>query len=199
MGSGNASAGPELHTVLSTSAAVLAVYSYFTGWIYLYFYLGHFGISLWSVDVPFHFFFIYAYSVGNLAVVGLGAIAVGVILGLLTSYRSVPLLIGLVTLGSLLFPGIYFVAKEVAFRKAEQVRSGTVSPAVQLFLTDGAEKPVDEFFQKVNGNGELQLLFETKDRIYVIHQLIGHENTLPIGHVYSVRREDAALVKIEVQ
>ena len=196
----NSATKPELHSVLSTSASVLAVYSYFAGWFYLYFYLGHFGISLWSLEVPLHFFFIYAYSVGTLIMVVLGAIAIGVVLAISTSEFDPKLrLVGLVTLGVVMFPTIFFVAENVAYQKAEQVRRGTILPSVRVTLTDAAALRVDKSLDQANKNNELQLLFETKERIYVIRQLVGNEKSLPIGHIFSLSRNAVDFIDIEVQ
>lgn len=36
---------------------------YFTGWMYLYYYLESFGFSIFEADIPYHYFFVYAFAV----------------------------------------------------------------------------------------------------------------------------------------
>lgn len=43
--------------------ATMAVISYFTGWVYLYYYLNYFGFSIFEVEVPFHYFFVYSFPI----------------------------------------------------------------------------------------------------------------------------------------
>ena len=38
-----------------------AIISYFMGWVYLNQYLGHFGLYLANIDIPFHYYFIFSY------------------------------------------------------------------------------------------------------------------------------------------
>ncbi len=48
---------------LALISIAITSWLYFTGWMYLYYYLRSFGFSIFEVDVPFHYFFIYAFAV----------------------------------------------------------------------------------------------------------------------------------------
>lgn len=52
-----------LLTTLKEAAFFVAIYLYFTGFVYIYYFYEHFGISLNSIEVPFYYFFVYSYNV----------------------------------------------------------------------------------------------------------------------------------------
>lgn len=56
-----------LLTTLKEVTFFVAVYLYFAGFVYIYYFYDHFGISLRVVETPIYFFFVYSYNiVGNL-------------------------------------------------------------------------------------------------------------------------------------
>ena len=48
----------SFQALFSTVIPVIAVYSYFAGWMYLYFFYDALGVSLLAIDFPFHFFLV---------------------------------------------------------------------------------------------------------------------------------------------
>ncbi len=48
---------------IASSITLLGILSYLAGWLYLYYYLWFFGFSIFEVDVPFHYFLVYAFPV----------------------------------------------------------------------------------------------------------------------------------------
>jgi hypothetical protein len=69
---------------------VIAALVYFMGWMFLYYYLYDFGIDIFAVDLPFYYFFVYAFAAIRHALVNpswTGVLAVAVIAALLVASR----------------------------------------------------------------------------------------------------------------
>jgi hypothetical protein len=69
---------------------VIAALVYFMGWMFLYYYLLNFGIDIFAVDLPFYYFFIYAFAAIRHALVNpswTGWLAILVIAALLIASR----------------------------------------------------------------------------------------------------------------
>lgn len=49
--------------VFTLASFFLTSLLYFTGWMYLYYYLANFGFSIFEVNVPFHYIVIYSFAV----------------------------------------------------------------------------------------------------------------------------------------
>jgi hypothetical protein len=47
---------------LQIYSAVTVAYLYFLGWMFLYYYLLNFGIDIFSLDIPLHYFFVYSFA-----------------------------------------------------------------------------------------------------------------------------------------
>jgi hypothetical protein len=65
--SGNSVASAEKTELLSSGAVqfycvAAASLLYFLGWMFLYYYLFNFGIDIFALDIPFYYFFVYAFS-----------------------------------------------------------------------------------------------------------------------------------------
>lgn len=180
---------------------IFAIYSYFTGWVYAYYLFSHFGLSLNAVEIPAYYFFMYAYfalppfSVVN---VGLGVVigAVAVVLLYLGGRQWFQWLTGVVLLG--LFPILFYVARGEAEREATRMRVDQPHP-----VTFVLKKEVTALFPKelikVNQEGRLRMLTETKDRFYVLYQPRGEEAEIPYAYAYGIAKSDIALAKIGVQ
>jgi hypothetical protein len=68
----------------------IAALVYFMGWMFLYYYLLNFGIDIFAVDLPFYYFFVYAFAAIRHALVNpswAGWLAVLVIAALLIASR----------------------------------------------------------------------------------------------------------------
>jgi len=55
-------------SALSIYAIGIPALLYFLGWMNLFYYLDYFGVYIFSIDIPFHFFFIYSFSVFKFAI-----------------------------------------------------------------------------------------------------------------------------------
>ena len=55
--------GAESKILLALYAIGIPALLYFLGWMNLFYYLRYYGVYLFSIDIPFHFFFIYSFSV----------------------------------------------------------------------------------------------------------------------------------------
>jgi hypothetical protein len=100
---------------------IVGIFLFFTGWVYIHYFYNYFGLSISLVNIGYADFLVYSYNV-------------------LTSYFGVPLLaLVLLTfayrkwlvkfismtifLAVLLFPALYFLAKQVANKDAFEIRS----------------------------------------------------------------------------
>lgn len=187
-----------------------AIYFYFTGWLYTYYFFNHFGISLNSVDIPFFYFFVYSYSVIiNWIWILIIIIFTIFIFYLFTSvckfkkvfnFKWIPNLnkwIFIVVL-ILFFQLFFYLAKEEANKKARDIRIG-YAKAITLVFKEDATKFYPKEFIDANNNGKLRLITQTKDRYFVLYQPKGEGTAIPRAATYDIAKTDILLVKIEIK
>lgn len=77
-------------TYFSILTLIVGAIFYFLGWMYLYYYLNYFGFSIFEVDVPFHYFFIYSFAIfDNISFFNSAGLAISAIVTILYfSFRN---------------------------------------------------------------------------------------------------------------
>ena len=187
-----------LSSWVRTAIFLLAIYSYFAGWIYTYHLYGHFGLSLNAIDIPPYFFFMYAYfamppfSYLNLVIATTGGAAIVLMLYIATRPRF--RWIGAAILLSI-FPLLAYNARTEAAKTSARIRAEFITSVSFVFKPDVATKYPRTFLAH-NRDGLLRMLTETKDRFYVLFQNPGGDS-LPIAHVYNVAKSDVLLATID--
>lgn len=184
---------------LETARNVLyigAVYLYAIGWSYVYFLFKGFGITLYALDIPFHFFFLYSY--------GVLADHPGWLLGsaasLLGSTALKPpgprhwVLTGLLVV---FLPLFLHLARQTATRDINALRHGQGRSVRFAFKDKQRASRYSADFQYADTSGALTLVTEAKDEYYVFHQPASDSAVLPIGTTFVVPKADVILATIE--
>ena len=186
----------EVFSTLRNLLLLVAIYLYFIGWIYVYYYYNHFGISLFSLNIPVYYFFAYSNSV-------VGNWTTTLILLLLVSlgFKLKHLFLHTYIIGPvvvLLFPVFFVVAKESGISRAQQLRIAGAKP-ISFILKEGIKKYYPNDFIQANNNGDVRLIYQTKDRYFVFVQPISNENVMPRGNTYDIRMEHILLATIKLE
>ena len=137
-------------TALKEVTFFVAIYLYFTGFIYSYFFYEHFGIPLRVVDVPVYYIFVHSYNlIWNLweikwtALIAKeslwGWLIVLYFVLLLASIRDWTRHLLYIVLLLLLFPCLYALARETALIEAGKIRRGEAVKQVTLVFKADAE------------------------------------------------------------
>ena len=137
-------------TALKEVTFFVAIYLYFTGFIYSYFFYEHFGIPLRVVDVPVYYIFVHSYNlIWNLweirwtALIAKESLWGWLILSyfvlLLASIRKWTRHFLYIVLLLLLFPFLYSLARETALIEAGKIRRGEAVKQVTLVFKADAE------------------------------------------------------------
>jgi hypothetical protein len=185
---------------------VVAVYAYFTGWVYAYGLYSHFGLSLNAVEIPVYHFFMYSYFMlpdGSwtttilVTTAGLVLVVAGPTLQRWVTSRPRVAWLGAVLL-IVALPGLFWAARQQALGAAIRMRSGGANTIHFSFKKD-AETRVPAAVRQRNEAGGLRMVTETKDRYYVFFQPQGEAEELPYAHVYSVAKDDVVLTDVDVR
>jgi hypothetical protein len=171
-----------------------ALYLFFAGFLYAYYYFASFGISLRNVDSSFNSYLVYSLSVffqhpwiTLLLLVLLGVLAV--------RFRQTSVQISFLLL---LFPVLYNMAKSTGEGSAAALRNGTVGHRVRIVLKESAKYPAD--FVSLTQNGELILVTENDKQFYVLSQKYPSQPIplLPFADVYEISKDNVVLTEIEI-
>lgn len=187
----------DVFSTLRNLLLLIAIYLYFIGWTYVYYYYSHFGISLHSLDIPVYYFFAYSNSViGSLpsVVIGVSLILLGFKLRKFLSnpYVAVPIVI-------ILFPILFLVARETGIDRAQQLRGAGAKP-VEFVIKDNARKHYPKEFNQANDSGNLRMIYQTKDRYFVFVQPTGgEEKVMPRGYTYDISKDHILLATIKLE
>ncbi len=184
----------DVLTAIRNAILFVAIYSYFVGWVYQYYFLRHFGVSLSIVEPSFQSFFVYSYSVfftlyGAL-VVGCSLCMIWLVIVLCPRIKYATVLILIVT-----FPVLFFVARNEGERNAVRFRSGQAR-SIKFTLKQEVVDFYPSEFLKANKSGDLRLVVETKDRFVVTHQPKGEGGAMPYGTAYDIARAGVLLAEI---
>jgi hypothetical protein len=177
-------------------AILPAIYLYFAGFLYTYYYFKEFGLSIYRVEVPFYAYLVYSFTVLwqfwwlslLLATFFLAPLAFR------KHWNQTFLLVVLLAI----FPLLYLLAKSSGETRAVQVRSGRLGHRVRFVLRDPS-KPFTERFRASNEKGKLTLLLETADRVYVLDQDRPRNEELPRAAVIAVPRGEILLQSVTIQ
>jgi hypothetical protein len=216
---------PSLFQASATVFSISAVYLYFAGYVFCYFYYYQgFGVTLESLDLSTQFYFVRAYtclrSVGGLCLVL-------ALLLVITAYLKGLLRNGITLMAMLAtFPLLFYIsyhtawteqqanfcspASTIQFRFKERSEKAPVSDAA-VPATSRDKKPSSEAtfdlatareLMALGHSGELSLLLETKDRIVVFKKpncyLLGEKGPMmpPKAQVYTLLRSDLEFTEV---
>jgi len=181
----------SMASIAKNAIFVLAIYAYFSGWVYSYFLYNHFGIPLTSVEIPVYFFFIYSYSVIANWWIALACTVIVIAVYLIAiNWPRVAVLAMIV-----LFPLVFYVSKDQAEMVAKEIRSGDAKTITFIFK-NGMKQFLPQDFLDANEKRGLKLITLTPDRFYVLHQPLGEGNESSYGFTYALSKEDVLLAKI---
>lgn len=197
-------------------AFIVAIYLYYMGWIYIYFYLSSFNLSVKAIDADVYNFLIYSSDVFlYLYNHHLFVFIIIVLFPLLffwekTSHIFIKLSPFLIVL---LFPLTFFVAKTAAdynanlakhdpltylprvkfiFKEGKPDTGEKKSKAIDSNLTDNNEERVNTL--KWNRNGFYRLIAANKDDYYVLHTPDAKGSDSP--QIYVIKKENVEFAQI---
>ncbi|TDX01570.1 hypothetical protein [Dinghuibacter silviterrae] len=205
---------------------VLGIYVYFSAWVYVHSFYGHFGVSPATLGIDYSAYLVFSFNVfiskpflvalGVFAVLGLVrmglAIAHWKAPSFLTRFRLVWLLAFMV----LLFPWLFYVAQTAAWNDYtnERLNKGTLRSVQFVFrkdsdvlypaqVLDTAGQAGQDLLQDLrllkNDSTRLLKLLGESDAYYIVlsqRPVDPVVGALPIGFVYFVDKKDVLLAKI---
>ena len=184
--------GEDPSTTFATLRNIIlgvAIYLYFTGFVYTYYFNDAFGISLLSLNIPVYYFFLYSYTVIRHYYLLLSVLTIlSASLVLYGMHRRIlRVALCLILIG--LFPALSWLAWRTSLARVHAVRSGIGTKQIVIHLKAG-ETAYPKDFRSDNATGRLRLLQETSDGLYVLSQAAPPRTPLPMGHAYRVAKED---------
>lgn len=183
---------------------IFAAYVYLSGFIYAYYYYNFFGLPFSAGDVPAYNMFVYAVNVFlRVSIVSIFTLVLLVGVAAYNWLQNPPrgielsLLIGLVAFA----PVVFYDSGRLARSDAADSREGRRSmPKVSLVLKDDHKALYSQLpgWTKAIETGQLRLIAQNTDYLYLLFQEYPDEGNLPAMRVYWVKREDAAAMEILV-
>ena len=187
----------DLPSILRNLVFFIAVYLYFIGWIYEFYYYRNFGIPLSALDIPVYYFFIFSYSAVEFKIIWY-VILIGILILLVFIPRDAIRKWAIVFYMIILFPLSFYLAKSASDQYALKVRRGSAKTISFVLKGDASNRYPPEFLS-ANERGDLRFLTQTKDRFYVFLQPIDPDQpVLPVASSYIVPERDVSLVTIEL-
>jgi hypothetical protein len=183
-----------LFSALKDVLPVLAIYSFFSGWVYSYAFFKSFRVAVPSLDMPLQHFFVYSFSVFATWKGGILILLTAISVAIFKKHK-----LTMVVIACLLFPVIFGIAfVQGTYDAALQRHSATNDRIVLSFKEDAGEKaPADLKFN--NDSERLRLLAETKDRIFVFYQPPAYApGQFPPVLVYDVAKSDLTSITRQV-
>jgi hypothetical protein len=210
-------------SVLKDLVLPVAVYLYFTGFLYTYYFYSGLGIPLNSVEIPFYYFFIYSYNVIAAELTTSLLLLFSALLTILVIRTRKHPDIGLFLVLSALFPILTVLSRDAATTQIGLLRTGRNLQTIQLILKDVSIRDDellkndgsirDEEFLKAKANAEqerreflianandgLKLVVETTDRLYVLRQPFDERNPeIPVGSLYGISKSDVLVANVSL-
>lgn len=202
----------DLLSVIKQIAFLLAVYLYFTGWIYSYAYYQFFGLSAGQSGVPFYDYLILSYSVLEF-IIGDGSwlfwillllLAANLLLRFFTRKILRQSITRCITLCALIafFPLLFHYAKKTGIHNARfnAFEANSALPAIEIYSKQkpATVYPTDSLaYQRLlsqSDAGHLRLISATNDELFVL--LFNPSDsmyTVPI--IYRINKENLLYVK----
>jgi hypothetical protein len=181
-----------------TKATLLpAIYLYFTGFIYAYFYFKNFGISLRFLNEPVYAFLVYSFTVfwAHPLFAVLLCIGAAVLVKLVRrTGKTGSLVLTLIAL----FPICYELALHTANRHALTVRAGRFGNHVKLSFRSTAAATLPRDFLAQNDNGQLVLLVDTDKQAFLLYQSNPAAPRLGQAAVYVLPKDNLSLATITI-
>lgn len=183
-----------LFSALKDVLPVLAIYSFFSGWVYSYAFFKSFRVPVPSLDMPLQHFFIYSFSVFATWKGGILILLTAVSVAIFKKHK-----LTMVLIACLLFPIIFGIAFIQGTQDASLQRYSSTNDRIVFGFKEEAGKrlPVDLKFN--NDSERLRLLTETKDRVFVFYQPPAYaQGQLPPVLVYDVAKSDLTSITRQV-
>jgi hypothetical protein len=192
-GETSATKSDGLFAALKDVLPVLAIYSYFAGWIYAFAFYKAFRVPVSSLDIPFQYFFMYSFSALATWKGGLILLGTIVVVSWLRNHRII-----MAATACVLFALLFGVAFAQGTGDATLQRHTTANDRIVLAFKQDAAKSLQPDLVTNNDAERLRLLTETKDRILVFYQPPAIGTDFPPALVYDVAKSDVVTLKRQV-
>jgi hypothetical protein len=207
---------------------VIAALIYFMGWMFLYYYLLDFGIDIFAVDLPFYYFFVYAFAAVRHALISpswAGGLALLAIALLLTASRWIDLVLkdGRAPRSLAVLPNLLGTAAvAVAFIAAHQAAHGAAAARAQALRFDpvieaqfhfrqtpgflarlfpAEESPSLAALAVLKRNRPATVILETSNRYFVLVQPVAADDGpdyRSAARVVEIARDDVKFVEFKL-
>jgi hypothetical protein len=178
-------------SLLNTSKELIpliAIYAYFIGWVYSYFYFSEFGLRLSTLDIPLYYFFVYAfpvlYSKDGLILL----IATTLALVILERWKMLSMLVL-----ACLFPLLFHLAHKAGVQGAEAQRLIDTQERI-VFTFKGNTKLLSPVLVYNNDNQNLRPLIVTQEAYITFYQPPQEGTVLPGLLVLTIWKSNVATV-----
>lgn len=184
-----------LFSALKDVLPVLAIYSYFAGWIYAYSFFKAFRVPVSSLDIPFQYFFMYSFSAlanwNGIVLILVAAVCVVI----LKKHKLI-----MAVLACVLFIWIFAVAFVQATADADLQRYSSTNDRILLSFADTALSAEPPDLKENNKAERLRLLTETKDHLFVFYQPppLAPDDDVPAALVYDIPKSNLVAVSRQV-
>ena len=198
----------ELFAFIKNVIFLIAIYLYFTGWAYAYFFYKYFGISLGALDINYLYFFIYSYPVisSNLWLFVCVCLFVALLFLIRFFFEKQRFAFILMPTLVVLFPLFFNVALKTGESEANKLRHLKHIRTISFDFVKNDFCKNSQFKEFCDANSEkdaLILIKEAKDRYYVLYQ--HYDYTKPqspepigLGYVYQIQKKDICLARVNV-
>jgi hypothetical protein len=187
----------RLLSAITKATLLPAIYLYFTGFIYAYFYFKNFGISLRFLNEPAYAFLVYSFTVfwaHPLLAVLLCLGAVVLVNVVRRTGKTGSLVLTLIAL----FPVCYELALHTANHHALMLRAGRFGNRIKLSFTSTAAAALPRDFLAQNDKNELVLLADTDKQIFLLYQSNAAVPRLAQAAVYALPKKNLTLSTITI-
>jgi hypothetical protein len=171
----------------------IAIFCYFTGFLYVFLYYKHFDISITASGTPAYYFFVYSYNVASRH-------WFLVLLSVIIAILSVRLMQRITQLRALtfiplvlLFPMFSWLAARTADSDTVRLRRGISANVVRLVFKPETLNLYPDTLKKANEGDALLWLAETPETLYVLFQPEGEKGELPNAWVFRLKKSDLVL------
>ena len=211
---------PEILKSLRDVSFLIGIYLLFSGWVYIYYFLDFFGISIRDADVDYSQFVIYSYQAmafyTNTVSFWLALTAISAFLIWLTftnrKFGKRSKLVLVIFVLGVSFPIIFTMSKYAGMKTADKQLRGHKFKTVKFIFKEDFVKPDSNMIKtgghsyirnnaekngiiNINEKKEFTMIMSNKEKYFVIYT---KDTLLPddIPLVYSIKKDDIYSVKV---
>lgn len=192
---------PSTFAVIRNNLIIFAIYAYFTGWIYIYFYNKNLGISFQAINIDFYYMFVYSFQVikSNIWIVLFYFVVILLLLAIFSRWKKFVNYFFKPIILIFTFFALYFLAIAEAKEVSLSTRRGKNTQTVcfnfkQEFVDKNKNFPIFKELLIDCVITRLKYITESKDYYYVLYQPYKNPKKIPLGSVFSIPKDQVLLI-----